>query len=160
MGAGLNERPAVIGYDGSDHADAAIAEAARLFPGRPAVVASVWRSVEDIVPAALMALPASVSQEGQLKMDAAARDAAQAVAERGAGLARDAGLDARAEAIESHGAIWPAILRAGDDHDAAVLVVGSRGRSGFASAALGSVSLGVIHHTRRPVLVVKAEQRA
>ncbi|MBM3676699.1 MAG: universal stress protein [Actinobacteria bacterium] len=40
--------------------------------------------------------------------------------------------------------------------DADVIVVGSRGRSGLGVAVLGSVAQGVVHNSRRPVLVVPA----
>ena len=37
-----------------------------------------------------------------------------------------------------------------------MIVLGCRGRNTVASAILGSVSQGVLHHASRPVLVVKA----
>ena len=36
-----------------------------------------------------------------------------------------------------------------------MIVLGCRGRNTVASAILGSVSQGVLHHAKRPVLVVK-----
>jgi nucleotide-binding universal stress UspA family protein len=150
--------PLLIAYDGSDHAKAAVASAARLFPGRAAEVVTAWRSVKEVVPASLVALPASVAHEAQVKMDEAERNEAQGLADAGAGLARDAGLDARGQAIEAAGAIWPAIIRAAEDAGAEAVIVGSRGRSPIRSAILGSVSAGVVNHSKRPVVVVRAAE--
>jgi nucleotide-binding universal stress UspA family protein len=41
-----------------------------------------------------------------------------------------------------------------EERDAAAVVVGSRGLTALRSAVLGSVSYGVVHHCKRPVLVV------
>ena len=50
--------------------------------------------------------------------------------------------------------VWQAVLAVADEHDASLVVVGSRGRSAIRSAVLGSVSYGIVHHSTRPVLVV------
>ncbi|GGX97589.1 universal stress protein [Streptomyces anandii] len=56
-----------------------------------------------------------------------------------------------------HGRPEEAVLEAAEDAD--VVVLGTRGRGGFAELLLGSVSLKVAAHAGRPVVVVRGEAR-
>jgi nucleotide-binding universal stress UspA family protein len=47
------------------------------------------------------------------------------------------------------------IVEVADRHDAAAIVVGSRGSTGLQRALLGSVSSAVVHHADRPTLIVR-----
>ena len=82
-------------------------------------------------------------------------DAAASVVEEGVALAREAGLDASGEAIESGAGAWRALAEVAGERGAAVIVAGSRGRGGLASTILGSVSSGLVHNAETPALIVR-----
>jgi nucleotide-binding universal stress UspA family protein len=62
-----------------------------------------------------------------------------------------AGVHYRAETIEGGP---KALIDLADADDADAIVVGRRGRGGFAELVLGSFSHHLVHHSRRPVVVV------
>ena len=149
--------PVLFGYDGSEHARAAITRAGELLLPGPAVVATVWSTLEQAAPSALLALPSGVVAEAVADIDAATREAAEAIAAEGTELAAAAGFEARPHVVRSSGAIFAALIACADELDAVAIVLGSRGRSTLAATLLGSVSTGVLHHTKRPVLVARAD---
>jgi len=55
---------------------------------------------------------------------------------------------------ESARAVGDALSLCAKDRGAALIVVGSRGRSAARQILLGSVAMAVLHHAHRPVLVV------
>jgi nucleotide-binding universal stress UspA family protein len=145
------DHPVLLCYDGSEDAKHAIRESAALLGPRPAVVLSVW---QDAAALPAMAWAGAALPDLEDIFDAA-RDGALRTAEDGAGIARAAGFDATAAVAEAKGPIWVAVEAAAEEHGADGIVVGSRGLSGVKSILLGSVSNGVVHHARRPVLVVR-----
>jgi nucleotide-binding universal stress UspA family protein len=46
------------------------------------------------------------------------------------------------------------IVDIAERHDAAAIVLGSRGLTGVRSVSVGSVSNAVVHHANRPTLVI------
>jgi nucleotide-binding universal stress UspA family protein len=144
----------LIAYDGSKGAQAAIARAGAVLGGGRAVLATVWSPLREAAPAALLALPAGVVDAAVDDIDAATEAHARDVAAEGAERARAAGFEAEPRAVRSPERYFRALLALADELDAPVIVMGTRGRSAVAAAMLGSVSSGVLHHGRRPVLVV------
>jgi nucleotide-binding universal stress UspA family protein len=151
----MNEGPVLLAYDGSDHAKAAIERAGAVLRPGPAVVATAWTSFEDAAPAALLAIPGDMVREGTEALDDAGRETAEELAAEGAELARAAGFDAEPRAVRSKGPFFAALIHLADELDARAIVAGSRGRSALRAAVLGSVSTGLLHHTHRPVLIVR-----
>jgi len=162
-------RPALLCYDGSEFAKRAIGDSSRVLGGGPAIVLTIFESLGS----ALLRHPVpettelgrqfkEIAQEVVDELDSGSAERAQATAAEGAEVARTAGFDAQPEARRALAraverdtvTVWRAILDAADEKDAAVVVLGSRGRSGLGSALLGSVSYGVVHNSTRPVLVV------
>lgn len=73
--------------------------------------------------------------------------------EEAGSLAAERGIEATTEMLR--GDPVDEIVAHADSIDADLIVVGSRGHGTIASALLGSVSRGVLHEARRPVLVVR-----
>ncbi len=155
-GAGALDGPAVIGYDGSDHAKQAIDIAGRLLAGRAAVVVNVWESQfrHGLTMRALTNTPGGAVREVVEALDGELANAAERVTADGVQRARAAGLDATGETIESPGSVWRAIATAAGTRSAAVIITGARGLGGARAALLGSVSSGLVHNAELPVLVV------
>lgn len=80
-------------------------------------------------------------------------DESETALEAAADAAEKAGISYALERIS--GDAVSTIVALADSKDADLLVVGSRGRGAVAAAVLGSVSLGVMRHAKRPVLVVQ-----
>ncbi|TDQ53402.1 universal stress protein [Actinorugispora endophytica] len=139
----------VVGVDGSEHASAALrfalAEAAHT---RSEVVAlHAWTAPPAPVdPFVVVGADVGADRERQ---DARTRAWVSEDVER-ARTPETREVPVRVEASEGHHA--RALLEAGADAD--LVVVGSRGRGGFAGLLLGSVSQAVLHHAPVPVAVV------
>jgi nucleotide-binding universal stress UspA family protein len=146
----------LIAYDGSAPAARAVDEAARLFPGATALVATVWETIGEAARAGRIALPDAVIAEGVQNFDAATEAEAIETAEAGAARARAAGMDATSLAFRGARSYWQGLLELCRERGCSAIVVGSRGRSATKSMLLGSVSSGVVHHAEVPVVVVPA----
>lgn len=127
----LHDGPVVVGWDGSAGAEAALAAATGLFPGRRVVAVCVDDGSTDS-PGPPPAQPGGTVNHLH--------------------IGRGRGRQARATAN--------ALIAAADEQGAAVVVVGSRGRSAVREIILGSVAMGTLHHSHRPVMVVPGRRAA
>jgi nucleotide-binding universal stress UspA family protein len=154
--------PAVVAYDGSDEAGAAVRQAAAVLAGRPLIIVTVWEAglaMASYTSGAGDAIMGYVPMDDAtvLAVDETMSARATQVAEQGAKLAREAG--ATAEAVVVADELDPAdtVASVADARGAAVIVVGSRGLSGIKARLHGSTTHKLLHHTRHPVLVIRLE---
>ena len=148
--------PLLLAYDGSEPARTAIATAAALFSGRSTVVVHVWESPLTHWRSGHAIFTVPVTEIRELTDDLAEvlANSAPKQAEEGADLARQGGLEARGQSVESATGVWRALIDTAQSIDAGVVAMGSRGHGAFVSTVLGSVSSGLLHNADLPVLVV------
>ncbi|MFC7719802.1 universal stress protein [Nonomuraea recticatena] len=147
----------LVAYDGSDDSKAAITYAGHLLRGQQAVVLSVWErlALASIRGSAGLIAPVDTTAE-----DEAIEAATKELAEQGARLAREAGLEATARWEPDSMAVWSTIVDVAGEIDASLIVTGTRGLGGVRSLLLGSTSDRVLHHAGRPVLIVPSKEDA
>ena len=147
----MSDTPRIlIAYDGSEAARAAITRAGELLAPSRALVFTTWQPVALGV-ATGVAAPVYIPD-----LETAYERRAEETAAEGVELAEAAGFSATPVVAPEPNGCWTAILDAADAADAALIVMGARGLSSVKSALLGSVSNGVLHHSKRPVLVAHA----
>ncbi|MER5794232.1 universal stress protein [Streptomyces sp. NPDC001980] len=146
MDRDVTDRRVVVGIDGSASSYAALRWALRY--------AGLVGGVVDAV--AVWELPGLYGWSGPaVDMDLDAEEARDRMRQELTDvLGADAAGPVRSHLV--HGNTTDVLLRAAEGAEA--LVVGSRGRGGFARALLGSVSQQVSQHATCPVVIVRAEQ--
>lgn len=155
-------RTVTVGIDGSPESLAAAAWAAREARLRalPLRLLNVW----EMVPEPMGRAPAlGAGTDANAGTEAAGTDAAagtgvgKVLREAADGIRlRHPGVDVGVEQLT--GRASEELVKAAQE--AGLLVLGSRGLSGIAGFLLGSVGLHVVAHTERPVVLVRAGERA
>jgi nucleotide-binding universal stress UspA family protein len=123
-----------------------------LLAAKPALVVTVWQPT-----AALDSLAwsgATASMVNFVELDRAGAEDGRRVAHEGVRIAHEAGLEAEPVAIKATGPVWETIIETAAQHNAAAIVMGSRGLTGVRSMLLGSVSSAVVQHADRATLVI------
>jgi nucleotide-binding universal stress UspA family protein len=148
----------VIAYDGSDASRAALERASALFPGRSAVIATIWEP--GLVPS-LMAYDSFGSAapppdpRTTAAIDSANRDYATQVARAGAELAASLGLAAEPLAVEDELDVADTLIDLAEETDAAAIVIGTHGVTGLRSRIVGSVARKLLGRAQQPVVVFR-----
>jgi len=138
----------VVGVDGSECARTALEMAAREAELRGARlrIVSAWEVPQAIFAGGFAPGDQSILDDFRENAEAVVRDAV-AETER-----LQPSVQCEGTALEGQ----PADVLLHEARDASLIVVGNRGRGGFSSLLLGSVSQQVVHHAPCPVLVVRA----
>ena len=159
--------PVLIAFDGSPAAEHALGEAAALLGRRPALVVSVWKegigfeAVE--LPAATAGLtPAPIDVNTAMEIEQEVKERAQRLAQHGAELARQAGMEAEGLAVadEVDVTIAETLVEVAQKNDAAAIVMGAHGHGRLTEALVGSTTRDVIRRARCPVIVVRQADQA
>lgn len=137
----------ILCWDGSDGAEQAIRHAARLGGTRhPAIVLFAFVPTESSrgVLAGLSGPDAPIMSGPE----------AETLIERGVAVAREAGFDAEPLLVKADQKTSGIIVNLAEEHDAPLIVMGQRKRSGVGTLILGSVAREVLGAQHRPVLLV------
>jgi nucleotide-binding universal stress UspA family protein len=154
--------PVVIGFDGSAAALHAVRSAGGLLAGRRGLVVVVWKQGLGFellsLPTSSVGLPPTTLNVAEaLEADRTLYERAEELAQQGAALAREAGLEADAliEADDVDVPISDTLTRVAREHDAAALVVGSHHHGREGELLPGTITRGVLRRATVPVLVVR-----
>ncbi len=151
----------IIAFDGSSPARHAIAAAAKFLGGCRIIVATVWEEgleyalATQSVPGEMGAPGPMIDPEVASDVDRALHEQADDLAREGAAVASSHGLDAQPLAVaDEEGNVAKTLLALADEHQAAAIVVGSRGLGGIRARLEGSTSRHLLRHASCPVVVV------
>ncbi|MFI4985483.1 MAG: universal stress protein [Solirubrobacterales bacterium] len=141
-------------FDGSADAGAAAERTAKLFPGMPVTVLTVWEPYVEMLAQNGFGLAYAPPLTDVEQVDAAIEKEARVTAQQGTERLGQIGIAAEPRVEPWHTSVSATILAVADEVRADAIVLGTRGRGGIKSLLLGSVSHAVVQHADRPVLVV------
>ena len=141
----------VVAFDGSQDAEKAVRLAGSIASkyGSSVILVHVYPS-----PAMGFSAASGMPIPDYGKLEGAAKAAGQAVLSKGLQAAAQQGLKAKGELIEASSVV-EAIVNFAANETADLIVVGTRGMTGFKQLIVGSVSSGLVSHAKCPVMVAR-----
>src|SRR5271157_2743460 len=143
-------RKIVVAYDGSENSTRAVGIAAGLAAKFSSELVVVHVFSSPVIPYSVAGAPVPNYAE----LENVAEESARSTLARGVQAAKDSGVVARAELLEGSSTVQ-AMTEFTASEKADLLVVGTRGMTGFKKLILGSVSSGLVSHASSSVLVVR-----
>jgi len=140
----------LVAYDGSKDANKAVEAACALSKGK----ASVTLLHVYAMPTMAYSGAAGLPQPTVGLLNEEAKKTAEAVAKEELNRAARNGVKAKGEVIEGISVV-EAIVTYASSEKFDVIVIGTRGNTGFRRLLVGSVSSGVLNHAHCPVLLVR-----
>ena len=141
----------VVAFDGSADSTQAVRLAASLASkyGSSIILVHVYPS-----PAIGFSAASGMPIPDYGDLEDAAKASGQSILSKGVQSAKELGVMARGELIEAPSVV-EAIVNFSATEKADLIVVGTRGMTGFKQLILGSVSSGLVSHAKCPVLVAR-----
>ena len=153
---GFNIQRLLVAVDGSDNARRATNAAVDLavkYEAELIVLHVMPRLTYEFIPVSLSAPAIPPTGFGRLYEEA--KKAAMKYVEEAATRAQNRGVDAKGEVLENAPSIVQAITDYASQEKVDLIVVGTKGLSGFKKLLIGSVSSGVVSHANQPVLLTR-----
>jgi nucleotide-binding universal stress UspA family protein len=154
--------PLLIAYDGTPASTYALWEAAALLRGHKALVVTVYKpglafELMELPTATIGLPPAPLDVRTALEVEREIYEGARRMAEQGARLAQEAGLDVEGLAVaeEVEVTIAETIVDVARERDSRAIVVGAHGHGRLGEVILGSTSRDVIRRAPCPVIVAR-----
>jgi nucleotide-binding universal stress UspA family protein len=153
----VHSGPVIVGFDGTPASGRAVREAGALLAPRPALVVVVWEAGRAFEAAtlpekALEMPPAALDVRTAFEAETTAYEAARRLAEHGAALARQAGLEADGLAVADDVTVADTLARLAGELDAQAVIVGARPHRALGRLSPGSTLSGLLRHAPCPVV--------